>query len=439
MIRKENELLNQMNNITYEDIFNSFDNVVSNGYEQLTHELDTEKHQQIKSETIRQVNYSLNKNKWIKVLLIASMILIFITTFTSPFGQNTLADIINKIYFIPSEGKASIDPSQEIYILSAPIRVDCGGSTMTIHNITKKSGSVSIDITGNRVLDFHSLSISANNEIYQSNHSIIGGGYDYGGNYYFNLPNKLNTFTLTLFGIYKIPVSLTKAIGFEDYKQLGPTDIYNNLGLTLIPLKLKDSIQFELLQHSTNLGTVICYGAYNKEAQSNINITIKDNNGQKYKSDYPASFTGTQSRFSFVPKASPPYTIQIPEVTLQYKVHEKIKFSMPKEGSTTINQTVDLHGYKIDITKAIRKKDLVTIYVNTHYNSNNPENVGYFYLDMGKMKLDYYHYILNDQLTTEAFEFHVNPHKKNLTLYFSDLFTLMKGPWTFRLTEKELN
>jgi hypothetical protein len=51
------------------------------------------------------------------------------------------------------------------------------------------------------------------------------------------------------------------------------------------------------------------------------------------------------------------------------------------------------------------------------------------------MSLDYYHWIMNDQATTEGFEFYINPKKKNLTIYFNELYTNKKGPWSFRIND----
>jgi len=55
-------------------------------------------------------------------------------------------------------------------------------------------------------------------------------------------------------------------------------------------------------------------------------------------------------------------------------------------------------------------------------------------VNMGKMKTDYFSSQLNDQLTTESIDFYIDPDDKNLTIYFEKLYTILKGPWTFTIS-----
>ncbi len=95
-----------------------------------------------------------------------------------------------------------------------------------------------------------------------------------------------------------------------------------------------------------------------------------------------------------------------------------------------MSQSLEENKY---ITKIVRKDDNVTVYVDTHYDPQSPENICYFTINMEKMSLDYFHWIMNDQATTEGFEFYINPEAKNLTIYFSELYTTIKGPWSFHI------
>jgi hypothetical protein len=110
---------------------------------------------------------------------------------------------------------------------------------------------------------------------------------------------------------------------------------------------------------------------------------------------------------------------------MKYELNNKLKLPMPKEGVTELDKMIDMQGFKVDITKIVRKDDKVTVYVDTHYDPQSPENICYFTINMEKMSLDYFHWIMNDQATTEGFEF-LSIKKEKLTIYFNELYTKKK-------------
>jgi|GEM_PF-1157029 hypothetical protein len=458
MRNDEKEIYNLTNDITYEDILLSCDNESNEYYNMLIHDnsleditmadgngntdiahlniIDEASKQKIKTRIMSKIKTPSKKNRWAKAVLAASVILFIITAFISPFGQKTLADILGKLYFIPGSGKASLDNSEDVYILPKPIDVACSGGLVTIHTITKTADSVVIYATSDIGINSNTMTLQAKGINYKFDNAVFSAGDNFTAMYSFTLPVEVNTFTMNFYGKYSIPISLKKADSYDDYEDMGPTDIKNNFGLTLIPTKLDNKMLFELVQHNTNLGSVDYYGISDKEGNSNINISIKDEKNQSYVVNYPLSYAGTQSTFSFLPESDVhSYTVQIPALTLKYDLNDqKVTFPMPKEGETQINKTVDLQGYKVDITKILRKDNQVTVFVDTHYDENRPENPCYFMVNMGKMNLDYYHYQLNDQLTTESIDFYINPDEENLSIYFKELYTISKGPWTFEIT-----
>ena len=433
MNRTDHYLFERTKDISYEDILLNCDNLSVNSNQSDMNEL---KLKQMKASVMKQIKLSKTKRTVIKSLLAASFILCFLTTALSPLGRNAFAEILNKLYFIPGIGKAALDDAEDVYILPKPILYQYYQGSITIHTITKTSDTLIIDVTSDVYLNKESISIKANHLEYQSSQAIIGQGENSTARYVFTIPSESENYMIELFDQYTIPFTLVKAESFDNYEEMGPTYSSNNFGLTLIPFRLNNQIQFEMIQHNTNQGSVALYGSYNKEMEDNISIKIQDNNYHAYIVDYPKSHMGLQSSFTFTPeKNAVSFNVTIPELTLKYDLNSKLKLPMPKEGVTEVNKTVDMQGFKVDITKIVREDDKVTVYVDTHYNPNCLENICYFTIDMEKMSLDYYHWLMNDQVTTEGFEFYINPKKKNLTIYFNELYTTIKGPWNFQIND----
>ena len=432
MNKTDPNLFELTKDISYEDILLESDNlsVDSNQFD-----MNDLKLQRMKASVMKQVKTSRTKRTVVKILLVASFVLCFLTTALSPLGRNTFAEILNKLYFIPGVGKAVQDETEDVYILPKPILYTSDRGSITIHTITKTADTMIIDVTGDVYLNKDSISIKDNNLEYQSSHSMIGQGENYTARYEFMIPSESDKYMIELFDQYTIPFTLVKAESFDNYEEMGPTYSSNNFGLTLIPFRFNNQIQFEMIQHNTNQGSVALYGSYNKEMEDSISIKIQDNNGQAYDVDYPKSHIGLQSSFTFTPEEkSTSFSVNIPELTLKYNLNSELKLPMPKEGVTEVNKTVEMQGFKVDITKIVRENDKLTIYIDTHYSQSFSENICYFMVDMEKMSLDYYHWLMNDQATIEGFEFYINPNEKNLTIYFNELYTTMKGPWNFQIS-----
>lgn len=433
MNKTDHNLFERTKDISYEDILLDCDNL---SMDQNPINRDDLKLEHMKANVMKQVGVSKTKRTAVKALLIASFVLIFLTTALSPFGRNTFAEILNKLYFIPGVGKAGIGDTESVYILPKPMIYKSENGTITIRTITKIADTMIIDVTSNVYLNKDSISIVDKNLEYESSHTMLGQGENSTGRYEFKIPSESDSYRMKLFDQYTIPFTLVEAESFDNYEEMGPTYRSNNFGLTLIPFRFNNQIQFEMIQHNTNQGTVALYGSYNKEMEDNISINILDNNDQTYVVDYPKSHIGLQSSFTFTPmKEATSFTVNIPVITLKYELNSEWKIPMPKEGITEVNQTIDMQGFKVDITKIVRNNDKITVYVDTHYDLSIPENICYFMIDMDKMSLDYYHWLMNEQDAIEGFEFYINPKEKNLTINFNELYTTMKGSWKFQIKD----
>lgn len=399
--------------------------------------IEIEQKNRIKNSVINKLKTTpAKKRNKIKVgIIAASIILCVILSALSPFGQRTLAELSEKLYFIPGLGKASENKGHDIFILSQPVNYSYSGNNITVNSVTKDDTALIINISGDGSFELMQLTIEdEKGNKYISSDSSLANGYGWLGIYDFiNIPEEVNSFRVLLPDDASIPVTLKKAESYTDYESMGPTDVKNNFGITLVPTKLDDKIKFDLIQHQSQDKQVYSYGKSDIEGHNDVNILINDDKGKSYAVGHTNS-TVPLSEFSFTPNSnSVKYTVQIPEITLTYKVNNEVTLPMPKEGENQINRNIDLHGFSLKITGIFREGNKVKVYVDTNYNENKRENLSNIFVDMTAMSLDYYKWNLNDHITTESIEFNIKPQDKKLKIKFKEINTIMNGPWIFEL------
>jgi hypothetical protein len=429
------------------DIFNLLDGISDDEKMKLLDLIDLEetnmeeeRKNKIKNNVMHKVkDGSLKSTKKVKRGLIAAGIaLCLILSGFTPFGQKALAEVAKKLYFIPGIGKTVENKGHDIFILPTSIKASLTGNNVTISSITKDCTRMIIRLYSDYALGSKLTVEDEKGNLYVSSASSTGQGNNFLGMYDFsNMPEQLNSFKIVLSKDSKIPVVLKMAESYADYNSMGPTDVKNDIGITLVPRKLGDKIQFDLIQHQTQNRQVSLYGKDDTDGHSHINVLVKDYSGKSYALDYPKSYAGTLSEFEFTPDSSlEKYIVQIPEITLKYKVDNEITLPMPKEGETQVGKVIEMHGFSFKITRIFREGIKVIVYVDTNFNENKPENLSFISLDMGAIPIDMYKWKLNNHITTESYEFNINPGDRKLKIKFNEMYTILKGPWTFEINDK---
>jgi hypothetical protein len=432
MNKEDRDIFKLMDTIPYEEKLQLLDDITFSEAD-----ISVAQRDKIKSRVLNKLKTSqVRKNKFKGRLVAAGIALCIILSALSPFGQKTLADIAKKLYFIPGLGRAAENAGQEVFILSEPIKYSNNKSNIEITTITKDNSRLTINMTISGYWEEGHLEIEdEQGNKYVSSISRIGSGYGWIAEYeFYNFPVQINSFTIPLPDGGSIPIALRKAESYEDFADMGPTDVKNDFGITLVPMQLSDKIKFDLIQHGSRDKQVWLYGKSDTKGHSNFNILIKDANGKSYSVEHPKSYMGTLSQFYFTTDSnSTKYTIKIPEITLKYDVNNEITLPMPEEGENQIDKVIDMHGFPLKITKILREENSVKIYVDSNYNKNNPENLSTIFVDFNAMGINHYKWNLNDDIITESIEFNINPKDKDLKIKFDKMYTIMRGPWVFEI------
>jgi hypothetical protein len=395
----------------------------------------------IKSNVITGINNASRKDiKHVRrILTAASVGVIIMLLGLTPFGKKAIADITSRLYFIPGIGSVVESTEQSFYILPEEITHSYKGSTIVIKSISKDSKSLIIRLEGSGYgAHIKPVIVDDKGNIYDINHGMSGIGKGWFGIYtFYNPPEHLNNFSILLSDEIKIPVNLKSATSFSDYSSLGPSDIKNGLGITLVPSKLENKVRIDLIEHAKKGRLISCYG-YDWVPNGGVDIVIKDQREKVYALEEAKHYYGTKSEFYFpLDSDAENFNVQIPHVTVKYNIEKKLILPVPKTGEVVINKTVKVNSYDFNISKVVRQGETYKVYVNMDYSKDSAENPLLLHLDSyrsngrGNEQLIGYGWTFDENLVVNCYEFQVRPEDKEMIIQLKELYTSLKGPWNF--------
>ncbi|MCM0649135.1 hypothetical protein NBE98_12190 [Clostridium swellfunianum] len=411
-------------------------------------ELSCDQRNRIKNNVLRELEKTPAKTRreLKKSLIAASALALIIFTGFTPPGKKAVAEIIKRLYFIPGVGSVQESKGRELYVLSKPIRASFNGGEIVVKSVVKDRSSLSLELEGDKYIEaeaFASIFITAENgnSYNKQTYSLGSGGSIWTGNLGFsNVPEDMRSFYIILPDKSSIHVALRLGESFGNYSEMGPTDIKNNLGITLVPSKQEDKMKFNLIEHPSANRKIAEYGQQvDLDNYGKYDISLKDDLGRQYELDYPKQFSSPLSEFYFVPKEDAKnYIVEIPEVSLTYKIDKSIKFQIPKEGELELNKYYDISGYTFTIKKAVRTGNNIRIYVDTNYDNAKVENLSELKIIAinSERSMGYSWNVKRDNRTVEYYEFDFKGNSKNIDLRISEFKTILNGPWKFQFPAK---
>jgi hypothetical protein len=439
MNKEDKDIFDFMNSLSEEDSMKLLE-----GIDFDNEELSKEQKNRIKTNVINSIEQKSRKRspKLRNCLIAASVAALFMFTGFTPSGQKAVAEIIKKLYFIPGIGKVEESKGQELYVLPKPIKASYNGGELIVKSVLKSKSFLTISLEGNQNIDPENFKtiyiIDDSGKIYEKPGYSLGRGSNiWSGSLGFdNIPQDMNSFSIILPDKNRIHIALSIAESFSDYKAMGPTDIKNDLGITLVPAKEEGRMQFNLVQHPSKNRKVETYGQQvDLDNYGKFDITVKDDLGRQYDLDYPKQHSSPLSEFYFVPKEDAKnYTVEIPEVSLKYKTNETFKLPVPTEGELEVNKNFDIDGFTLTVKKLVRTANNIRVYVDTNYDSNKTENLSEIRIESVNYDRSFgYGWNLNkENRTVEYYDFEVRPKDKSIRLKLSEFNTILKGPWIFK-------
>jgi hypothetical protein len=440
---EEKYIFDFMNDITEEEI-----NLIENLN---IHDCDLDELQQkrIKNNVRKSIKENPNKCKKNakKPIIAVTIVITILLGILTPFGGNAIAQIKKIIYLVPGIGKIVESSEKQFYVLSKPINYSYNDGTILVKSITKDSKSLIISLEGTDTGVLTELTIiDDKGNKYKNGHGLWGLGNGWFGKYtFYDIPESLKSFSIVVLGNEKIPIVLKNAKMYSDYAELGPSCIANGLGITIVPSKINGKIRLDLIEQISKGRKISLYGYKGVDSTDNVDVLVKDEKGKLYDFEKDSTqYTLPRSEFYFNPdKDVTKFTLEIPQVTMEYDISEEINLPIPETGEKIVNKIVKLNEFKFEITKVSRIGENFRVYVNTDYQKDKSENINIVHMNVLRNKNSEpnssyggYSWQLDENAVVKYYEFKVKPEDKNMIMQLRELDTNFKGPWKFDFSIK---
>ncbi|MCD9022544.1 hypothetical protein [Cohnella silvisoli] len=370
----------------------------------------------------------------IKVIAAALLGLILLTVVIS--NTQVLAAIQKALQFVPGIGIVKEEDSPTArYVLKNPITKQIGEGSIVITGIMVDQQMTLITITGTNTTRFEKVKLvnEQGAEFTVKRSMSTWGSHEWSASFWYDGQLDLKG-SVKLFLEEKpevvIPLTLVQADTFTSYADMGETATANGITITAIANRVDDKARFSLVaQHSKDI-KINDYGFFGLYAHENQKMNVMDSNGKKLPIENIHGIFAPASEFYF--KLSEgngnSYELTIPEIYTE--AQDKVKIEIPTETTENLNQTFEIAGFPVTITRIDRLDDKsLRMYVDLHYSENTPASLHMFSLDsMSNVAR------MNDQTGELVYlEFDVEPNHEKQKITFARPEVLIRGPWKFEL------
>ncbi|WP_239617978.1 hypothetical protein [Cohnella mopanensis] len=372
-------------------------------------------------------------------VIVAGLALLFLSA--DLMNHNYVWAAIQKtLQFVPGIGIVKEDNSpSERYILKQPISLSVGEGSIMITGILSDEEMTYITMTGTespRFIEKVTLvnaqgieyTLSSANSSWSLTEWTSGfwykGKLDASGNI------KL---VIDLKPRIEVPLTLARAETYSSYPEMGETDTVNGVSITAIPDRVGAKARISLVARHSEDFNIIDYGILGVYNHENRKLNVLDDKGKKLEIEHIQGSPVGEFYFKLSSDNAPNgYTLTLPEIGVIYKNEVSIK--IPTEAKDHIDQTFEIAGFPVTITKTERvKENGLRVYLDFHYNDQAVASLYNFDIEgissVAKLKattgvIDY-------------IEFDVEPGSKQVKLKLVRPGVIVRGPWQFEWSEED--
>lgn len=375
------------------------------------------------------------------VICIAVLISIVVRT------PDVKAQLQKWLQYIP--GYATVqetDKQNVLYVLESPIKHEIGARVLEIREVVigDKDANIAVTTKGMDRIDQFVLNNSLGDSYifsYQSLGSSTGG---WSGDFHYDGEIQITEdMSLSIEEMGEIiPIKLTVADKVNRIEELGATMVRNGIGLTaVIGAQDANKVRVTILPILTPNMRIQSYGFASMDHIPGAKLMTDQNQVVPFEQT-ELSPSPNEIYFQRNQSGTNGFNLTIPALSIQQKLDKPIKISIPipAEGTKILNEQILLGGIPVDLVKVERipedrASNQIRIYLDTHYDADEPRNIMYFGPDYG-----YEHkgggYSFNRNETSWAIEYldiEIESNDKLATFFITEGNFLYKGPWEFNL------
>ncbi|MGZ9586719.1 hypothetical protein [Paenibacillus marinisediminis] len=347
------------------------------------------------------------------------------------------AAIQKALQFVPGIGIVKEEESPlERYILKQPIHLEVGDGTIVITGILSDEEMTYITMTGVDTPRLDSIMLVNGQGLeYTIDRSTSSwSSKEWTASYWHKGQLEINgdiKLILNLDPPIEVLAHLTRAETYSSYSDLGTTSTVNGLSITAITDRVGDKMRVSLVTPPKKDYTISDYGLYGVYLHdASRKLHVVDSKGKQLGIEHIRGMSSPASDFYFQlsDNGDNGYTLTIPEISVTYQ--DEVYVKIPTEAQEQMNQSIEIAGYPVTITKIERiQSDVLRVYMDLHYNEQATASLYSF----GIEALSSMAQLHEESGAIQFIEIPIEPDSKDVNLKLIRPEVVMRGPWNFTL------
>lgn len=328
---------------------------------ELAFELDRRALERIKASVYKKTGLTKSRGVLKKIAATAAAAIVLLAVSTAVMGVENVAEAFSRLFgFIPGYGIVENNQNIKYIALESILKAENDKAIMTVRTVLAEKGTLGIsyeiekkDFSESKTIEEKQqveellrkeamkkpdIRLSVKGKEYKSSSFSTGGGGKLENTYInFKIPEELindkTSYTLidNQYGL-ALDFTLKPCASYESLKEIGPTDVKNNISITAVPKRVGSRLEVELYTVNKSNFNIYSYAKDNDKGYKGMDIGLITNSGRReYKT--PEGFMGANNRFYFdLSPEDSKMVLNIPYLIVESDESSSVSLTVPDEG-----------------------------------------------------------------------------------------------------------
>lgn len=356
------------------------------------------------------------------------------------------AQVRKMLQFIPGYGTVQSSEENEIlYILPAPVTHFDGTSRIDIRGVSIGKNHSSVGLTGTNAPVKTIELINEDGKPYVFKAGMVANAGDWTGGYYYTGPIKVTEeMSVSFDGVPSdVKIRLTPPAKADRVEDLGVTDARSGITLTAVTAAQNNGkMRVTLVPQLPSTSRIESFGLGSYENIGAPTLTGPAGEPIPYVRDenFP---NPNELMFEHGGKGGASYKLHIPELALVRRAEKPVKLTipLPQSGVLELNRQWDLLGFPVKVQRVERLvydsyvPGSVRIDFDLQHDDKATESLLHFFPDFSVKGQNGGASSRLNEITRamEEMTLEAEPDQQELTIYVTEVRTVVRGPWEFEL------
>lgn len=328
---------------------------------ELAFELDRRALERIKASVYKRTGLTRSRGVLKKIAATAAAAIVLLAVSTAVIGVENVAEAFSRLFgFIPGYGIVENNQNIKFIARESILKAENHKAIMTVRTVLAEKSTLGIsyeiekkdfsetktteekqqveELLRKEAIKKPDIRLSVKGKEYKASSFSTGGGGKLENTYInFEIPEELinDNISYTLidnqYGL-ALDFTLKPCASYESLKEIGPTDVKNNISITAVPKKVGNRLEVELYTVNKSNFNIYSYAKDNDKGYRGMDMSLITNGGRRgYKT--PEGFMGANNRFYFdLSPEDSKMVLNIPYLIVEGGESSAVSLTVPEEG-----------------------------------------------------------------------------------------------------------